>query len=113
MSFDSNREDFENAIEKLETHLDAINGVLSTDITDSIKLVINEYNDNYSGDIQQCKITECGHHENWYALNQQETIDNQRIAIIDLRASLRTCFNSSKGALDQYCDFKAEEIDAS
>lgn len=32
---------------------------------------------------------------------EQENID-LRMQIIDLKASLRSCFNSAKGALDQY-----------
>lgn len=54
------------------------------------------------GDIKACKASDCFHHENWYAVEQQRIIDEQRIAIIDMRASLRTCFNTSKSVLDQY-----------
>lgn len=55
-----------------------------------------------SGDLEECKATECFHHENWYAVEQQKIIDEQRMEIIGMRASLRTCLNTSKGALDQY-----------
>jgi hypothetical protein len=59
---------------------------------------------NLKGDLKACKSSECSIHENWYAVEQQKIIDEQRIAIIDMHASLRTCFNSSQGALDQYDD---------
>ena len=65
------------------------------------------------GDLVKCKAAECFHHENWYALEQQKIIDelqerivNGNMAIIDLRASLRTCVTSSNGALEQYKEFK-------
>ena len=37
----------------------------------------------------------------------QDRIGNANMAIIDLRASLRTCLNSSSSVLEQYKDFKA------
>ena len=52
------------------------------------------------GNLNECKATACYQKENWHAVEQQRIIDEQRMLIIDLRASLRTCFNSSQGALD-------------
>jgi len=51
MSFDSNRKDFESALEALDECLDQINGILSSEHTDTIEAVINEYEGHYSRDI--------------------------------------------------------------
>ena len=63
------------------------------------------------GDIEKCKATECFQHENWYAVQQQKIIDDlegriveAKMAFIDLKASLRTCANTSNSMLDQYKD---------
>ena len=63
------------------------------------------------GDIDKCKAAECFHHENWYAVEQQKIIDDlesrlvdAKMVFIDLKASLRTCANTSNSMLAQYSD---------
>ena len=63
------------------------------------------------GYIEKCKATECDQHESWYAVRQQIIIDDlesriveAKMIFIDLKASLRTCANTSNAVLDQHKD---------
>ena len=65
----------------------------------------------FKGKIDECRAAECSQHENWYSVKQQESIDDlesklvdAKMIIIDLKASLRTCANTSNAILDQYKD---------
>ena len=40
------------------------------------------------GDIKKCLATDCGHHENWYAIEQQKKIDELQLEKEDLRDGL-------------------------
>jgi len=51
------------------------------------------------GDLGKCLSVDCGHHENWYAKEQQLRIDEMRMLIIDMQATLRTCFNTTESML--------------
>ena len=41
------------------------------------------------GDIEICKATECSHHENWYAVQQQSEIDQLKQQRDELLAAIK------------------------
>jgi len=52
------------------------------------------------GDINKCLTADCGHHENWYAIEQQKEIDNLRNALSAAEIRLRKAENRNTNGYD-------------
>ena len=55
----------------------------------------------HKGSLKKCLEADCSQHENWYAKKQQWRIDEMKMLIIDMQATLRTCFNTTETTLAQ------------
>ncbi len=53
MSLQSNKKDFENALEEMKCNIEALDACVDDGIMDALKAVINEYETHYQSDIEE------------------------------------------------------------